>query len=126
MADRVRRLPVGWVALGSLVVASLGLRAWAALAVPSPWMSPDEESYAAIGRGLWHGDGLSVLGHPAAYLSLFYPLFVGLPLSLSDVQLGYDLAKVGQAAVMSLAAVPVYLWGRSLMPRAYAVPRRRR
>ncbi len=121
MADRVRRLPVGCVALGSLVVASLGLRAWAALAVPSPWMSPDEESYAAIGRGLWHGDGLSVLGHPAAYLSLFYPLFVGLPLSLSDVQLGYDLAKVAQATVMSLAAVPVYLWGRSLMPRAYAL-----
>ena len=107
--------------LGLLVVASLGLRAWAALAVPSPWMSPDEESYAAIGRGLWHGDGLSALGHPAAYLSLFYPLFVGLPLSLSDVQFGYDLAKLAQATVMSLAAVPVYLWGRSWMPRAYAL-----
>ena len=112
---------MAWVALGSLVAASLCLRAWAALAVPSPWMSPDEESYAAIGRGLWHGEGLSVLGHPAGYLSLFYPLFIGLPLSLSDVRLGYDLAKVGQAAAMSLAAVPVYLWGRSLMPRAYAV-----
>ena len=109
------------VVLGSLLVVSLVLRAWAALAVPSPWMSPDEESYAALGRSLWHGDGLSVLGHPAGYLSLVYPLFVGLPLSLSDVHLGYDLAKVLQAAAMSLAAVPVYLWGRSLMPQAYAL-----
>ena len=107
--------------LGSLLVVSIVLRAWAALAVPSPWMSPDEESYAALGRSIWHGDGLSVLGHPAGYLSLVYPLFVGLPLSLSDVHLGYDLAKVLQAAAMSLAAVPVYLWGRSLMPQAYAL-----
>ena len=114
-------MPVAWLVLAVLLVVSLGLRAWAALAVPSPWMSPDEESYAALGRGLWHGDGLSVLGHPAAYLSLFYPMFVGLPLSLSDVHLGYDLAKVLQAAAMSLAAVPIYLWARSLMPQAYAL-----
>ena len=121
MSERLRRVPVAGLVLGSLLVVSLGLRAWAALAVPSPWMSPDEESYAALGRSLWHGDGLSVLGHPAGYLSLFYPLFVGLPLNLSDVQLGYDLAKVLQAAAMSLAAVPVYLWGRSLMPKTYAL-----
>ena len=110
MSERLRRVPVAGLVLGSLIVGSIALRAWAALAVPSPWMSPDEESYATLGRGLWHGDGLSVLGHPAGYLSLFYPLFVGLPLSLSDVHLGYDLAKVLQAAAMSLAAVPVYLW----------------
>lgn len=110
-----------WVVLGSLLLGSIALRAWAALAVPSPWMSPDEESYAALGRGLWHGHGLSVLGHPAGYLSFFYPLFIGLPLSLSDVHLGYDLAKVLQATAMSLAAVPVYLWSRSLMSREYAL-----
>jgi hypothetical protein len=119
--DRLRRVPVAGVVLGSLLVASLGLRAWAALAVPSPWMSPDEESYAALGRGLWHGDGLSVLGHPAGYLSLLYPLLVGAPLSLPDAHFGYDLAKVLQAAVMSMAAIPVYLWGRSLMRQPYAL-----
>jgi hypothetical protein len=119
--ERLRGMPVAWIVLGLFVVASLALRAWGALAVPSPWMSPDEETYAALGRSLWHGDGLSVLGQPAGYLSVVYPLFVGLPLSLSDVHLGYDVAKVLQAAAMSLAAVPVYLWGRSLMPEAYAL-----
>ena len=114
-------MPVAGVVLGLLLVVSVGLRAWAALAVPSPWVAPDEETYAALGRSLWHGDGLSVLGHPAGYLSLVYPLLVGLPLSLSDVHLGYDLAKALQAAVMTAAAVPVYLWGRSLMPRGYAL-----
>ena len=104
-----------------LILVSLAVRGWAALAVPSPWIAPDEESYAAIGRSLWQGDGLSVLGQPSGFLSLAYPLLIGLPLSLADVHLGYDLAKLLQAAVMSAAAVPVYLWGRSLMPQAYAL-----
>lgn len=121
VGGRLRRVRLAWVVLGLLVVASLALRAWGALAVPSPWMSPDEETYAALGRSLWHGNGLSVLGQPAGYLSLVYPLFVGLPLSLSNVHLGYDLAKVLQAAAMSLVAVPVFLWGRSLMSQAYAL-----
>ncbi len=107
--------------LGALLVASLALRSWAALTVVSPWMSPDEESYAALGRSLWHGDGLTVLGRHAGYLSLFYPLVVGLPLSLFDTHLGYDLAKVLQAALMTATAIPVYLWSRSLMPRTYAL-----
>ena len=119
--ERPWRGHFAWVVLCFLLVGSIVLRAWAALAVPSPWMSPDEESYAAIGRGLWDGHGLSVLGRPAGYLSFFYPLFIGLPLSLSDVHLGYDLTKVLQATTMSLAAVPVYLWSRSLMSRGYAL-----
>ncbi|MGZ4382170.1 MAG: hypothetical protein ACXVZ3_12195 [Gaiellaceae bacterium] len=120
-AGESRRLPVAAIVVGALLVASLALRSWAALTVVSPWMSPDEESYAALGRSLWHGDGLSVLGNHAGYLSLFYPLVVGLPLSLFDTHLGYDLAKVLQAALMTATAVPVYLWSRSLMPRAYAL-----
>jgi Dolichyl-phosphate-mannose-protein mannosyltransferase len=118
---RIRRPPVAATVLGSLLVASLALRSWAALTVVSPWMSPDEESYAALGRSLWHGDGLTVLGRHVGYLSLFYPLVVGLPLSLFDTHLGYDLAKVLQAALMTATAIPVYLWSRSLMPRAYAL-----
>jgi len=120
-SGRRRSLPVAGIVLGALLAGSLALRSWAALAVVSPWMSPDEESYAALGRSLWHGDGLSVLGHHGGYLSLFYPLVVGLPLSLSGPHLGYDLAKVLQAGLMTAAAVPVYLWSRSLMPRAYAL-----
>ena len=118
---RPNSVPVAEMVLGLLVVASFGLRAWAALGVVSPWMSPDEETYAALGRSLWHGDGLSVLGHPAGYLSLVYPLVIGLPLSLSDAHLGYDVAKVLQAALMSATAVPVYLWSKSLMAPRYAL-----
>src|SRR5262249_45832436 len=54
------------------------------------------------------------------------------PLSIGSFAFGYGLLKVAQALAMSLAAVPVYLWGtrlvspgRALLPAALtlAVPR---
>ena len=42
-------------------------------------------------------------------------------MSLHDLALGYSLLKVLQALVMSLTAVPVYLWGRTLMRKRWAL-----
>src|SRR5437870_2405869 len=33
-----------------LVAASAGLRFWAASRIPSPWITPDEQTYAELGR----------------------------------------------------------------------------
>ena len=56
-----------------------GLRAWAALEVPVPWIAPDEMVYALLGRGLWEHGSLDILGGPTPYYSLLTPLFAGLP-----------------------------------------------
>ena len=114
-AARSRRRPSPWVAVGALVVLSTALRAWAALAVPVPWIAPDEMTYGLIGQSLYRSGSLEILGGPTPYFSLVVPAFAGLPLSLGDLSLGYDLLKVAQALAMSLTAVPVYLWGRSLV-----------
>ena len=53
--------------------------------------------------------------------STLYPVLLGLPLSLGSLHTGYALAKAVQALVMSLAAVPVYVYGRRLMPSWYAL-----
>src|SRR5205823_7975312 len=50
-----------------------------------------------------------------------YPLLAGLPLSMHNAERGYAALKVLQAVVMSLVAVPVYLWGRTLMARGWAL-----
>ena len=110
-----------WLALGALVAGSTGLRAWAALEVPVPWIAPDEMIYGLVGQSLYRGGDLAVLGGPTPFYSFLSPAFVGLPLSLDDLGLGYDLLKVLQALVMSLAAVPVYLWGRSLLSKPNAL-----
>ena len=45
-----------------LVVVSTGLRTWAALAVPAPWIAPDEFVYGLLGRSLWSHGTLEILG----------------------------------------------------------------
>jgi hypothetical protein len=117
---RLRAIP-GWAALAALVALSTLLRWWAASRVPTPWIVPDEVLYAKLGQSLWADGSFELLGKPLGYYSLVYPAFAGLPLSLSDLALGYDLLKPLQALLMSLAAVPVYLWGRSLVSKWWAV-----
>jgi hypothetical protein len=110
-----------WGALGALVLVSAGLRAWAALEVPVPRIAPDEMVYGLLGRGLYEHGSLDILGGPTPFYSLLTPLFAGVPLSVFDLGTGYDLLQGLQALVMSLAAVPVYLWGRSLVSRRSAL-----
>lgn len=107
--------------LAGLVLVSTGLRFWAGLAVPGPWFTPDEIVYGELGRSLYGLGRFEILGATPDFYGLVYPALVGLPLSLSDRELGYELLKALQAVVMSLAAVPVYLWGRSLMRRRWAL-----
>ena len=114
MLTRLRHVPP-LAAVAALVLLSAALRAWAGRGVPTPWITPDETIYGLLGRGLWDDGRLAILGGPTAYYSAVVPALAGLPLSLGDLVLGHSLLKAVQALVMSLAAIPVFLWGRSLM-----------
>jgi hypothetical protein len=77
--------------------------------------------YASLGLSLWeHGD-LRIYGAPAAIYSLVYPALAGLPLVLFGLEDGYEVLKAVQALVMSLTAVPVYLWARRLATEVWAL-----
>ena len=110
-----------WGALTALVLVSAGLRVWAALEVPVPWIAPDEMVYGLLGRALYEHGTLDILGGPTPFYSLLTPAIAGLPLSVFDLDFGYDLLQGLQALVMSLAAVPVYLWARTLVSRRSAL-----
>jgi hypothetical protein len=110
-----------WGALVALVLVSAGLRAWAALEVPVPWIAPDEMVYGLLGRGLYEHGSLEILGGPTPFYSLLTPVFAGLPLSVFSLGTGYDVLQGLQALAMSLAAVPVYVWARSLVSRRSAL-----
>jgi hypothetical protein len=103
------------------VLVSTALRAWTGQKVPTPWIAPDEMVYGLLGQGLYRTGHLAILGGPTSFYSLVVPAFVGIPLSVHDLTLGYSILKGLQAFVMSLAAVPVYLWGRRLVPQRYAL-----
>lgn len=116
----LRRTPP-WAILAALLAASTGLRAWAALDVRGPWIAADEVIYSELGRSLYAHGSFSILGQPARFYSLVVPALVGGPLSLHDLALGYDLLRVLQALVVSLTAVPAYLWARSLGAGRFAL-----
>jgi hypothetical protein len=101
--------------VAALCLASAGLRYWGASQVPSPWIVPDEFSYAELARDLYSRGSID------NFYGFVHPLLVGIPLSLTDRPLGYELAKGLQSVAMSLVVVPVYLWGRRLMSSGWAL-----
>ncbi len=115
------RLRREWVALAALVLVSTALRAWAAVSVPVPWIAPDEMVYGLLGRSLYLHGSLEILGGPTPYYSLLTPALVGFPLSAFGLVTGLDVVQGLQAFVMSLAAVPAYLWARSLVSARWAL-----
>jgi hypothetical protein len=108
-----------WLAL--LVAVSTLLRGWAATRIPTPWIAPDELIYAELSRSLWEHGNLHLLGRTTSFFSFVYPALAGGSLSLSDVHLGYTLLKWIQALLVSLAAVPVFLWGRTFVSPRFAL-----
>src|SRR3989440_725249 len=62
-----------------------------------------------------------ILGHATPFFSFVSPALVGPFLNFGDLVLGYSLLKALQALVMSLTAVPVFLWARSLVRPGWAL-----
>ena len=109
------------LALPALVGASTLLQWLAARRIEGLWIMPDEAIYAERAIGLWRHFSLPVLHGAGAGYSVLYPVVAGLPLSVGTLGQGYASLKLFQALVVSLAAVPVFLYGRRLMPQAYAL-----
>jgi hypothetical protein len=77
---------------------------------------PDEAIYARRAEQLWNEGPWPLLHGARAGYGLLYPAVAGLPLAVGDFSTGYASLKLLQALVVSLAAVPVALWARRLMP----------
>lgn len=114
-----RLLPA--LALPSLVGLSTLLHWLAGRRIHGLWIVPDEPIYAARAVAVWrHGPFGLLHGHDAGY-SLLYPVVAGIPLSHGSTISGYASLKLLQALVVSLAAVPVFAYGRRLMPARWAL-----
>ena len=111
---RGRRLLSPWTILVLLICASVVARAISGLRIGGLWIAPDEMIWAGLGRRLWeHGD-LRLFGQAQQVYGVLYPALVGGPLSVAGLERGYDALKVLQPIVMSLTAVPAFLWARRL------------
>jgi hypothetical protein len=118
LARTLRRPAVA--ALTALVVVSALLHWLAARQISGLWIMPDEAIYARRGLEFWHHFRLPILNGDGAGYSVLYPVLVGLPLAISPLAHGYAWLKVVQSVVLSLGAIPIYLYSRQLMPNRYA------
>ena len=116
-----RQIDRGLLALAALVTVSTLVRFLLSRDVLAPLIAPDEQLYGLLGRSLVAGDGLSVLGAPVPYYSVLYPLLVGMPFAFADLEGGIRAVQFLQALVMSLTAVPVYLWAQPVAGRRWAL-----
>jgi len=122
MRERLRGLVSrSAAAVATLVLISIAGRIWLGRDVPTPWISPDEVIYALLGRTLYSSGRLAIENAHSDFYSLLYPALIGPPLAWLGASPGYGVAKALGAAAMSLAAIPAYLWARTLVPARAAV-----
>lgn len=114
-----RTAPV--LALPALVGVSTVLHWLAGRRLGGLWIMPDEGVYAAQAIALWRHGSVPVLTGPGAGYGVLYPILAGLPFAVGNTAQGYASLKLLQALVVSLAAVPVFVFGRRLLPPRYAL-----
>ncbi len=115
------RRPGLTAALAALVALSTLVHWLAVRRHAGLWIMPDEAIYGTRALGLWDHGSLPILHGQGAGYSVLYPVVAGGPLSIGSIATGYAWAKAAQALVMSLAAVPVVLYARRIMPTPYAL-----
>lgn len=107
------------VALG-LIVAAMLVRAWLVRKVAAPWLMGDELEYSDMAKSFATSGDFQLRGQPTTFLSL-YPAVIAPAWLAHSMSTTYELAKTINVVVMSLAAIPVFLWARRLVSPVYAV-----
>jgi hypothetical protein len=88
--------------------------------IPAPWIMGDELHYSELARS-FASDGVMRLREEPSTLRTLYPVLVSPAWLAGSVGTAYTLAKVINVVLMTLAAVPFFLWARRLLRPAYAL-----
>lgn len=115
----MRRAPASLV-LAGLVLASIGLRVFLGREITTPFILVDELIHAELAESLVESGRFHVRGEPLT-VTFLYPLLIAPAWLLGSMETTYAVAKAIGALLMSLAAVPVFLWGRTLVSATSAL-----
>jgi hypothetical protein len=105
-----------WVWLAVIVVASIAVRIHLGGRIAAPWIMVDELIYSELGKSFGtHGEFL-VRGVPSSGYGFVYPVLIAPAFrAFGGVPTAYAAAKITNAVVMSLTAVPAYFLARRLL-----------
>ncbi len=113
---KTQAVPLGFtvpVVLATTVGLSTVLHALLALRSPSPWIVPDEIIYSELAKSMAEGGLPAIRDEVSFAYGLGYPALLAPVWAIfEDIPTAYVVAKVLNAFVLSLAAVPAYFLAR--------------
>ena len=109
------------VALAVMMLASLLARVWLARAVKTPWILIDEFLYSEQAKSFAENAKYEIRGVPSSIVSYLYPALISPAWWADSMRTTYALAKAINSVLMTLVAIPVYLWGIRIAPRRYVL-----
>ena len=122
MRDGSLRAIPAWAWLVAIVVASAALRMALAGRTLSPWIMVDELIYSELAKSFASSGQFLVRDVPSTGYGFVYPVLIAPAFGLfASVPSAYHAAKLINAAVMSLTAVPVYFLARRLLTPGLAL-----
>ena len=116
---RIDRRPL--FALAGVILLAVVVYGSAAQLVTTPRVHPDEHIYGGGGASLAEGEGLTLRGEEYG-LGPVYPVVLATVLSLSgDRETAYAFYRVANGLLFALAAIPIFLLARRLLPPWWSV-----
>jgi hypothetical protein len=107
------------VALAVMMLVSVLARVWLARAVKTPWILVDEFLYSEQAKSFAAHGNYWIRGAPSSIVSYLYPALISPAWWADSMRTTYGLAKAINSVLMTLVAIPVYLWGIRIAPRRY-------
>jgi len=114
-----RSLAIPLVLVGALLI-SVVVRTLLARRIVTPWIMVDELLYSELAKSFASDGEFTIRDAPTPIYSVAYPALISPAWLAGSIETAYAVARGINALLMTLAAVPVYLWGRRLMPSVYA------
>jgi hypothetical protein len=109
------------LALTAVVLAASVLLSGLALLVGTPRSLADEVRYLIAGGSLAEGSGLQLRGEEYGFGPVYPTILAAILAVTPDRETAYPLLKVANALLFALAAVPVYLLARRLLPTRWSL-----
>jgi hypothetical protein len=108
------------LAVAGVVLLAVAIRIWLTRRIPAPWIMGDELIYSSFAKSFSEHHHMTFRLQPWPFLSI-YPAVVSPAWLAGSIDSTYAIAKAMNAVLMSLVAIPLYVWARRLVSPVYAV-----
>jgi hypothetical protein len=89
--------------------------------IVTPWIMIDELIYSELAKSFADQGEFLLRDQASPFRNVAYPAVIAPAWLAGSVETAYSLARAINVALMVLVAVPVYFWGKRIMPPVYAL-----